>query len=195
MLKGPNEKDISKLHAEINQLVNQRFVLTTLVLTLFAASIVWMIPKDSPAAGTALSVFPFVASIILSSLIFGIYLWSHLLRHTLRIWTQYLLVTGNSDWEVDWANFRKESYSAYTKSSTIMFMLPNAIGILFPFLLAWIFSLKIESCGIAIISVLVGIASLTMMYLMGFQKFFDFEKQLGERWKKLRDAPADPPKS
>jgi hypothetical protein len=34
-LTGPTTEDIRKIHAEVNQLVNQRFLLTTLGITVY----------------------------------------------------------------------------------------------------------------------------------------------------------------
>jgi hypothetical protein len=68
-LKGPNGEDERKLHAEINQIVNQRFILTTLALTIFGILIVLMVPKDTPISG-ANGEFPFAVSVILSLLLF-----------------------------------------------------------------------------------------------------------------------------
>jgi hypothetical protein len=36
-LLKPDEEDLRKLHAEVNQIGNQRFIVTTLALTFFAA--------------------------------------------------------------------------------------------------------------------------------------------------------------
>jgi hypothetical protein len=38
-LKGPDPDDVRKLHAEINQIVNQRFLITTLSITVFGVLI------------------------------------------------------------------------------------------------------------------------------------------------------------
>ncbi len=145
-LKGPTTEDERKLHAEINQIVNQRFLLTTLALTLFGVLTAWMVPKEShDQADTAIGVFPFAISIVLSTLLFSIYLWSHLLKNTMRVFTSYLAVSGKSNWEIDWREFRKERYSAHTVPQTIMFIILVGMSVIFPFGLSGVFHLNITS--------------------------------------------------
>jgi hypothetical protein len=101
-LKGPTPEDERKLHAEINQIGNQRFLLTTLSLTLFGVLTAWMVPKES-VHDTDIGAFPFAISIILSILLFAIYFWSHLLKNTMRVFTKNPdgkrtgVNTGNND--------------------------------------------------------------------------------------------------
>ena len=187
---SPEPADVSRLHAEINQIVNQRFVLTTLAITVFAAAIVWMIPKDiQPAPGPV--TFPFMMSTILSSLLFAIYLWSHLLKHVMRIWTEYLIAAGKSKWEVDWSAYRATRYFAYTKASTIMFLLLLAIGNAFPFLLAWGDNFTVAS-GAAVMSSVSGCVAALLIYLMGFHNLFDTDKKIKKKWKEVKSAPERP---
>jgi hypothetical protein len=62
-LQGPSQEDERKLHNEINQIVNQRFILTTLALTLFGVLIAWMVPKDAAHQVDAdIGAFPFAIS-------------------------------------------------------------------------------------------------------------------------------------
>jgi hypothetical protein len=187
-LRGPTAEDERKLHAEINQIGNQRFILTTLALTLFGILIAWMVPKDTPSPGADVGTFPFIVSAVLSILLFGIYLWSHLLKNTMRVFTYYLVETKKSGWEQDWIEFRRDPHFAHTKPQTLIFLLLNAIGVGFPFLLSWIYSLKISSIAGPITAVGVGVATELMIYLMGFQAVFDAEAKIANRWKRLNNS-------
>jgi small-conductance mechanosensitive channel len=144
-----------------------------------------MIPKDATASSADAGTFPFIVSVILSLLLFGIYLWGHLLKRTMRILTSYLVETNKSGWELDWIKFRHDRYSAHTKPQTIIFLLLNIISIVFPFLLSWIYSLKSTSVVGPIFAVGVGIATGIFIYLMGFRSLFDDEAEIVERWKTL----------
>ncbi len=190
-LKGPTTEDERKLHNEINQIVNQRFILTTLALTLFGVLTAWMVPKDSVHQAEAdIGSFPFAISLVISVLIFSIYWWSHVLKNTMRVFTSYLAETGKSGWELDWHEFRQDAYFAYTKPQTLMFLLLIATGTSFPFVLALVFSLKIASVVVPASAVSVGLIVVLLIYLMGFKNLFDEEAKIVRRWKKLRTDPS-----
>src|SRR4051812_47229350 len=90
-LKGPTKEDLVKIHEEINQINNQRFIITTLSITVFGVTLAWIVPQTKPPV-TDIGPFEFLVAIILSILLFGMYLWSHFLRGFLRIYTTYLIV-------------------------------------------------------------------------------------------------------
>jgi hypothetical protein len=183
-LKGPTPEDERKLHAEINQIVNQRFLLTTLALTLFGVLTAWMVPKDG-AHDADIGPFPFAISIVISVLLFSIYFWSHMLKTMMRVLTSYLAETGKSGWEVDWREFRQDGYSAHTKPQTIIFLVLITMSTIFPFVLSLVFSLKIISVVVPFIAVLLGVIAGLLIYLMGFKNLFDEEVSSLRRWKKL----------
>ena len=184
-LRGPNPEDQRKLHAEINQIGNQRFLLTTLALTSFGLLIAWMVPRPFPSPGNDLGAFPFAISTILSLLLFGIYIWSHLLKNTLRIFTSYLVDASASQWEMDLIEFRLQPYFAHTSPQSLVFLFLNLIGVLFPFLLAAIFSLTISSAVGVGVSVSVGLMTELIIYLMGVKGLFDAEATIVKRWRTL----------
>jgi hypothetical protein len=111
-LKGPNTEDERKLHAEINQIGNQRFILTTLAVTLFGVLTTIMVPK--PQGASDIGVFPFAVSAVLSILLCAIYFWNQTLKNTMRIFTSYLVETKKSQWEQDWTEFPRQPYRAHT---------------------------------------------------------------------------------
>jgi hypothetical protein len=96
----PTQEDERKLHNEITEIGRQRFVLTTLAVTLFGVLTAWMVPKEFPKENTSIGPFPFAISMIISILLFSIYLWHHMLRTHLQILANYLIVAGKSNWEV-----------------------------------------------------------------------------------------------
>jgi hypothetical protein len=184
-LRGPNGPDEAKLHAEINQIGNQRFVLTTLAITLFGALITFMVPKTTPSAVTGIDIFPFTISVILSVLLFGVYLWCHFLKNMMRILTSYLAETKKSSWELDWIEFRREPYYAHTKPQTIIFLLLNAIGAAFPFLLAAIYVVPITSTAGWVMTLLAFTVTELLILLIGFNNLFDNEAKITKRWNDL----------
>jgi uncharacterized protein YacL len=181
-LKGPKTQDVTKLHAEINQIGNQRFIVTTLALTIFGVLITAMVTSaTSPRPATS-----FTISIILSILLFGLYLWSWFLKNTMRILTTYLAVTEQSSWELDWVKYRNHySHFAHTGPQTFIFLLLNLIGFVFPFLIAWIYFIPIDSITGPLIMLATFLVTEIFMCFMGFCKVGDRERKITDRWKQL----------
>jgi hypothetical protein len=184
-LKKPNADDVRKIGLEINQIVNQRFLITTLAITMFGVIIAWMIPKTAPTPGDAIGGITFALAILLSLLLFVLYLWSHFLKHTMRIFTSYLMETESSNWEIDWTAYRDRGYFTYTKTQTIIFLLLNVVAFISPLLFAEIFALKLEPVGGLIFCLGVGIVTEAVMYFMGFHSAFDSERRAVDAWKML----------
>jgi hypothetical protein len=182
-LLEPKEEDVRKLHAEINQIGNQRFIVTTLALTFFAALLAIMIPKSQPWPEAN---FFFAISILLSIALFGLYLWSHLLKNTMRILTCYLEVTGKSSWEADWKKYRdKHNPSAHTKPQTLMFLTLNTFGLALAFILAS-YSTSTWSYPVVAIAIIFWGSAEILFCLGGFgDTIFNYEAQVRERWKAL----------
>ena len=65
-LKKPNSEDVIKINSEINQIVNQRFVITTTAITVFGVMIAWMFPKSAPNPGDSIGSGTFLLSGLLS---------------------------------------------------------------------------------------------------------------------------------
>ena len=93
-LNKPTTEDSQKLHSEINQLVNQRFVLTTLAVTIFGAFTAWQIQNAAGAATYATTTWWFAG--LLQVLMFLLFLLGHFQTCMLRTITTYLDVTGAS---------------------------------------------------------------------------------------------------
>ena len=66
MLQGPSTED-RKLHSEVNQIVNQRFQLATIAITIFGVVVAWLLPRQTPVAGTPLGAFTFAVPYFFSS--------------------------------------------------------------------------------------------------------------------------------
>jgi hypothetical protein len=184
-LKKPNAEDVRKICSEINQIINQRFLVTTVAITMFGVMVAWMLPKSTPNPGDSVGGITFALAVVLSLLLSSLYLWSHWLKQTLRIFTTYLIETDASNWEIDWLSFRQASHFTYTKSHTIMFLFLNIVACLSPFLFAGFFSLKVEPVFGAIFCGIVGATTTIMMYFIGFHGLFDSERDAANRWKTL----------
>ena len=184
-LAKPEVEDLRKIHAEVNQIVNQRFLLVTLAITVFGAITTWIIPKQTPMAGESIGGFAFVASSLLSLTLFLLFFFSHRLKMFLRVLTSYLAEVGGSQWEIAWREYRKEPHSAYTDIHTGLFMALTFFALVAPFVMAYTFELEIESGPAEIGSVVIGVLALMAMYGIGFRRWLDNEDKAAKRWREL----------
>ena len=186
-LQGPTQEDLRKIHAEVNQLVNQRFLLTTAGISVFGVVLAWGIPRTAPVARTPIGGFPIAVAALLLLLLFLLYLFSHHLRGMLRVYSTYLIVTQKSGWESDWEAYRAQNlrYWAYTKPQSIVFMVLGFFAALFPVLLAVFFSLRWEpALGLVVLGVCWVVYEI-LVFRMGFRDLWSTETSAKTGWDEL----------
>jgi hypothetical protein len=104
-------EEIRKLYSEILQLDNQRFLLTTTAVVLFASVAGWVttgVLRSSPDASSrvALSYLPLASSFLLWLVLGVLFYFQSSKAKTIRWLAAYLLLQGSS-WEWTWHEFRK----------------------------------------------------------------------------------------
>jgi hypothetical protein len=187
-LQGPNTEDIKKIHTEVNQIVNQRLSITTLAVTVFAATMAWLIPKSPLSPGSDVGTFIYTASILITVVLFALFLLTHLLTQMLRIFTAYLDVTDTSSWEKDWVAYRDRfSYLGYTRPQTLIFLLLGVVSAGFPFLLRAAYPIRLEPRAGAILCAVIGGLYVALVSGMGLARWGAKEDKLRRRWKELKD--------
>jgi hypothetical protein len=185
-LLRPNQEDINKLHSEVNQIVNQRLILTTLAVTVFGVMIAWLIPRNPPASGNPVGAFVYVGSVLLTVILFALFLLSHHLTYMLRLFTTYLVQTDASNWEKDWASYRREfRYLGYTKPQSIVFLLLGLLAAGFPFLLWAAYPITIEPWALAVVDGITGGLYVVFIAGMGLGGWFAKEDDIQRNWKCL----------
>jgi len=149
-LRGPNDKDVAKLHSEVNQIENQRFLLTTLAITVFGVIASILVSKTVPPATPTVGGFAYLGSVLLLAVLGVIYLYGYLLKRVLRIYTAYLKVTKQSMWEEDYSRYRRWLGSnsrwhwGYDQGQTLIFALLGLMAWAYPLLIAAIYGLTLE---------------------------------------------------
>lgn len=186
MLQKPTDEDIRKLHGEVNQITNQRFLLATLAVTVFGIIATWIM-KEPPASNGEIGWFRYLASIILLIVLFSLYYLMHKLRAMLRTISSYLIETESSGWEIDWRNFRKEPYSSYTKAHTLLFIILGIIAMFIPFAIPFDSRLTAGPRLIALSVLVIGVMYFIFLIGMGFYDWFDSENSAEKRWKELNN--------
>lgn len=189
----PSQEDIRKIHAEINQLVHQRFLLTMTAISVFGAIIAWLIPKSPPVAGGSIESFMVEGIILLLVLLFLLYCYSHRLNGMVRILSAYLIITNSSPWEISWCEYRNshDKYWAYTKPQCVMFMALGLFAASFPISLALAYNLRLDwSYWLIILSVTTFLYEL-FIWLMGFGKLWSKDgENVKRKWQNLEHSSA-----
>jgi hypothetical protein len=188
-LKGPTPEDVHKIHAEVNQLVNQRFTLTTLAVTVFIAGLALLLPRDSSSVGTEVGIYRYSLSILLLLFLLLLFYLAHRLTYVLRTLTTYLDVSGVSGWESDWREYRGRYpwYIDYPQSQSIVFLGLGIIAGCFPFSLGALFRISLcpqfgaVCCGAGLLIYLL------LVSCMGFGNFLKKEKRIRQRWQRIKE--------
>lgn len=182
----PTPEDIRKIHAEINQIVHQRFLVTTSAITILGVVLSWLHPKEMGHCATSLGGFIYFVSTLLLVLLFSLFLYSNHLRRMLRVLTSYLIVTEKSNWERDWQKYRKNKYSSYSSAQTIIFNLLGIAVSIYPILIAVIFSLNYEPCVGFLSHIVVSVFYFVAIFLVNLYSNEDFELK---RWRDIKEGP------
>jgi hypothetical protein len=163
-LLSPTTEDQRKLHAEITQIANQRFLIALFAITTFGVVEGWILPKLPTTPGAEIGGFVFAISIVLCLLVFGLFMLNYALAQMQRVFTAYLIVTDASKWEQDWKRFRSESgsYWGYTRPFTFwvfVFLVVIITGL--PFLWPDVYEVQLRPIAGAIALLLSGGSSLS----------------------------------
>ncbi|MCH5146247.1 hypothetical protein JMF94_14280 [Desulfovibrio sp. UIB00] len=180
-------EDIRKIHAEINQLVNQRFLITTLSVTISGVLLTMQIPRDAPVAGSELGAFRYMLSYLSSVLILFLFLLCHFIKGMHRICTTYLCVMNKSKWESDWDIFREKPYYGYTKPQAIIFMLLIAVMTSFPILFGFVCDLNFKPYIGLFFLIAIGMFSELLIYCMSFRGLFELSSGALKRWREVKE--------
>lgn len=109
-LPNAASEDIRKVHSEVLQIVNQRFTLTSAAVVFFGGVAGWVstvILRPDASASGSLGMLPFVATVLVSLVLYLLFEYQVSLAITLRWLTTYLMVCG-SEWEWLWYQFRRD---------------------------------------------------------------------------------------
>jgi hypothetical protein len=181
---GFDAEDKRKLHAEVNQLVNQRFLLNTAAITIFGIIMAWTMSRPIQTIVAPASDFISAVSTLLTLLLFSLYILSHLLRRTTRVITTYLIAKSMSEWEEDWQSFRSSNtYFAYTKSQTILFLSLGLLSSTWPYLFGLIMRSPVVLTPVLWFSTIIGFIYVVLISGMGFFNWWYQEKSIEDQWK------------
>jgi hypothetical protein len=139
----PNQEDLRKLHQEVNQILNQRFLLTTVAIGVFGAMMAWAFPRGPVDHCSPVPVLTYLVCISLLVVLSTLLALHFFLKQFLRVLTAYLTETSESIWEIHWAKWRDDGkwYVGYSRPQTAVFAGLGLLGLLFPFFIALAYDL------------------------------------------------------
>jgi len=162
-LREPTPADVSKLHSEINQYINQRLTVTTTAITIFGVFTGWMVTQDD--IKDKIPQIP----LALLAIIAVLFLYCQVILWNIRIIASYLRVTGKSTWERAY-----DEYYNKQKKNRLHLDQDNLFKLTFAFLgfLNGILCLLLD--GFSCNSIMVFIVAI--IYSWGVYKIEEFDK-------------------
>ena len=148
MALQPNQEDLRKVHNEVNQIMHQRFLVTTAAITVFGIMIAWSFPRTAEAVDEQRILSTCAVSVSLN-LVLAALSWLNIsLRRYSRVLTTYLVVANMSGWEADWEKHRrflKFRHTDYNKPQSLVFLLLGVLATLYPFFVTGVSGLEYPS--------------------------------------------------
>jgi hypothetical protein len=145
MSEHPSPEDISKLHAEMNQYINQRLVITTTAITIFGVVMGWVVFGLSATTQNGVKIQTQPVSLLLPTALLTvlvIMLWHcQAVVKQMHILSAYLELTGSSNWEKQYQQFAKSRkfttqddlpFIIFATLGILSILIPSAISLLFP---------------------------------------------------------------
>ncbi len=145
MNNKPSTEDISKLHAEINQYINQRLIIATSAVTIFGVVMGWVVFGLSTTTQEGIKIQTQPVSLLLPIaliIVLIIMLWyCQTLIKEIIILSVYLEITESSHWEKQYQSFVSTYEFAtpgdlplviFATLDILSITIPSAISFLFP---------------------------------------------------------------
>jgi len=186
-----NKSDVTKIHSEINQILNQRYNFVAIAITIFGFFVTSFNFKDKlhfSDNGLAITI---VFLVILSILNYFI----AILTRQFRLLRTYLIVKELSDWESDYSKFVNKNKSAGYTASLRFLLVILGLGML---IVSFLEQYSSMSFDVKVLSYLYGSGwylLIALMYLLIVfilaDKFVgnSQEEELIEKWKEVFGSP------
>ena len=184
-------EDERKIHAEVTQIAQQRFVLTTVAITMLGVAGGWGLSRDSHGD---LGPPVFWSTALLNVVLCALFLYSLSLLNMLRTLTVYLELNGSA-WEGHWQRYNSgHGVWAYTRSQGAVFFALIFVSSLGAHLLGCAYQTAWPGSVFYAIHIAVGAVSLLVVGAFSFtdrlkNKLINAERKKA-RWEKiLADMP------
>jgi hypothetical protein len=181
-----------KLNTELNQVINQRFLLTTTAITVFGTFSAFMIPKNPVAAKDAAVVGNLLVagSGCLLIFYFLLFMWNRQLLILQQTISVYLSITSDSTWETDFRSFIKLLPVGF-RIQPWVFVILGALSTVWPFVVMRALGIT-TTCRHAVDLIAVGLIYIAVVAYLGLKVRDD--TAIRTTWARVlvRPAPASP---
>lgn len=197
MDQKPNEEDLRKLHQEVNQIVQQRFFLTTVAIGVFGAIMAWAFPRAPLPTGSTVPVLTYMVCISLFVVLATLFALHLCLKLFLRVLTSYLSETSGSVWEIHWAKWRRKGnkYIGYSRPQTVVFVGLGLLTLCYPVFIGHAYQVEQDRFWMG----MTGVAG--VLYILGailFGLYYGMEGSelvYRDRWKEILNEESKPSKA
>ncbi len=180
--------DATKLHGEVNQIVNQRLLITILAVTIFGVGAGWIVEKAN-ATASDVGWITYGISLLLLLVLLALFCLHQALKVQLRVITAYLSATGQSQWEQRWEIYRKlrrrVAIRAYSGAQAMVFLLLGIAAGALPFLVQVAFDLKPNPREGFVSVIALGMVYTIVVLVLTFAEWPYGEKESKEQWAKI----------
>lgn len=190
-LRGPTQDDVRKLHAESTQILNQQHLITAAAITTFGVVIAWHLP-DMEGGAPLDSPFVLHGSFLLLGLLALLFLWSSALTGIVRMYSEYLVMHGQSGWEADWRDYRRRFRPlGHAGVQGVVFMVLGVLTAVFPIYLYGVRALwsRFPSLLVQLLVILLLYEGLVLA--RGILEWPDLARRARRRWALMQTA--EPP--
>lgn len=187
-------EDLRGLYAEINQLLNQRFLITTAAITVCGAFSSLTIPKDisQEVPGTATSLA--AGTCFLQSFLVLLFLWNRFLGNYQSKLVLYLEAVHRSKYSADWKKYHEGRGGITTGSiQTWVFLALGAMTTLWPFVISAVAGYPFE-WGWMAWALFVAAAYGVVVYGFGIKQWLRRDEEMRNRWSEVvavSDGPSE----
>lgn len=191
----PHTEDVRKLHAEINQLLNQVTLLNIASIAIFGAiASATFYKSDFLSSKFYLTPIPtgivFVSASLLLILLV-LFLIGHTYFRIIRYISAYMVATNSSIWEQHYwmhaANRRREFYFLYSETRVILFLTLGLFSVALPFGIWMLTPQEFESSIIGGATFALFIIYVTVVLCLGMSKNNHIDHKMIKRWRVFFD--------
>ena len=195
-LKTLDSADKSKLHAEVNQYLNQRFTVAMTAIALFGVGIGLMVNGlSSPLAANpnpTVRVLTLLIAVTLLIVLGVLFVFSQVLLGCIHVITAYLCVSDASGWEQDYKKFfarkHKPKFSNQADSQALLFGVLGAITGIAPLICSRFFASDGDLSVLWIVLAVITFTYLLVVCLTWLGSCLDFGRNAEEIWQGIKDA-------
>lgn len=185
--KELDTEDKRKLHAEINQIMNQRFLLTTAAITVFGAFSAFMIPKAPSHPGPVVGHLLLGGTGFLLLFLLLLFLWNRFLSvmQTTPAW--YLIHKEASRWEGDFRAFRSANPLSIGKIQTYVFLALGVLSTGWSFVVALALGITLDP-GWVLAVVCIAVCYFFLVNGFGLRRWFRDDIKISAKWQAILTA-------